>query len=311
MSTELTNALPGPDSILWKQFPNGVTVLVHENPGSRTAAVHGSLFAGSCLDFPGKTGLSAFVSASLTAGTHSRDFTQISDYLDDIGAGLSFSTGPHSIEFSGKCLSEDLTHLLDLLKEILDEPAFPEPYLETLRERALFGYDPDRDEPEDLPFEIFKNLLWQMDHPYGQLKFESDEITRNITRSDLVKFHEKFFGPKRLILTLAGGFRGQEVMDRCGKIFGIWKKQQELPDEDALFPTVSRKDGHIRYHLNLDEEEEISIVIGTFAPAFNDPDYYSARLGNMILGADSLTSRIGQTIRKKHGLAYNASSIME
>ena len=61
MNSNMSIALPGTDTVIRKQFSNGVTVLVHENPWSNTAAIRGSLYAGSCLESPEQVGLSAFL----------------------------------------------------------------------------------------------------------------------------------------------------------------------------------------------------------------------------------------------------------
>ena len=111
MNTDLTKNLLTPENILRKQFPNGVTVLLHENPWSKTAAICGSLFAGCCLESPEKIGLSAFTAAALPSGTPFRSGTQISEYLESIGGAIDFCSGPHTINFKGKCLSEDLPEL--------------------------------------------------------------------------------------------------------------------------------------------------------------------------------------------------------
>ncbi len=311
MSTDMKTNLPCSANILRKQFSNGVTVLVHENPWSSTAAVCGSLFAGSCLETADKFGLASFVSAALTMGTQSRDFMQISEYLESIGASLSFGRGPHTIHFKGNCLCEDLTDLLRLLKEILDEPAFPERYVEIIRQRALRGFTLDSDDPDDSAWERFKNLLWMGDHPYGRREYGSKEIIRNITRNDLVEFHRRFFGPKKLILAIAGGFRGQEIMDRCEDIFGNWEKSQEDPDEDALFPEPYKHETCVLGHVKIIGSRETTLTIGTFGPAADDPDVMSARLGNYILGEDNLLSRVGYTVREKHGLAYSVYSSVD
>ena len=67
MRNDLIKTLPGPENTLKREFPNGVTVLIQENPGSSTAAICGSLFAGSCLEDSDQYGLSAFVSAARIA----------------------------------------------------------------------------------------------------------------------------------------------------------------------------------------------------------------------------------------------------
>lgn len=307
-NNDLVRILPGPDNILRKQFSNGVTVLIHENPWSSTAAVWGSLAAGYGLDEPEKPGVSAFVSSALMAGTRTKTFEQISDYLENIGAVLSFSTDPDAIHFNGNCLCEDLPDLLALLKEILDKPAFPEQYLEVLRLRALSGYD--EDDHEDIAYIEFKEILWRQDHPYGRMKDGTDEDIRNITRDDLVNFHKRFIGPRDLIISLSGGFRGQEIMDRCEELFGSWEKPQEDVNIDELFPEVIGEDCCIRRHLDLPDRKEISLAMGTFGPAGSDPDLLPLWIGNSIFGGFELTDRIGHVIREKHGLAYSVFSAL-
>ena len=130
--------------------------------------------AGSCMDPSDKIGLSTFVSAALTTGTYSRDFMQISEYLESTGTSLSFKSGPHAINFTGNCLCEDLGNLLSLIKEILDEPSFPEQYIEVLRQRALEDYDLDPENLEGPAQKTFREILWIEDqHPYGHSGFES------------------------------------------------------------------------------------------------------------------------------------------
>ena len=308
-NNDLVRGLPGPENILRKRFSNGVTVLIHEDPRSSTAAVCGSLPAGYGLDELEKPGVSAFVSSALMAGTRTRTFEQISDFLESIGAVLSFTTDPEAICFNGNCLCEDLPDLLALLKEILDEPAFPEDYLEVLRLRALSGYDEDED---DGAFMAFKGILWGYEHPYGRLKDGIDREIRAITRDDLVNFHKRFFGPKDLIISLSGGFRGQEIMNRCEELFGSWEKTQEEVDEDELFPEFFRDDGCacIRMHMDVPHRKEVSLVMGTCGPAGGDPDLLPFILGNSIFGGYELTDRIGRVVREKHGLAYSVFSAL-
>ena len=101
MSYDMTRSLPGPDNILRKEFPNGITVLIHENPYSSTAALAGSLRVGTCLETPGKIGLTSFINAALTAGTRTRDFDQINEFLETTGSSISFNTNPHRMKFNG------------------------------------------------------------------------------------------------------------------------------------------------------------------------------------------------------------------
>ena len=195
MHTDITKNLPSPENVLMKQFPNGVTVLIRKNAWSSTAAICGSVNADFCLDQAEKFGFPRFVSTCLTAGTRHRDFTQIDEYLENIGGKLTFKSTPHNICFWGKCLSEDLADYLRLLKEILDEPVFPEEYLDILWERMMGGYGMPEENENPWIHKQFEQILWGEDHPYGRREFTGDDSERTITRDDLLDFHSRYFGP--------------------------------------------------------------------------------------------------------------------
>lgn len=132
MST-YTNAVPGPEDITRRELPNGIVVLVRENFNANSVVITGSVDAGSLFDPDDTEGLAAFTSASLMRGTLNRDFATIHEMLEGNGASLSASSGIHTAGFSGKSLAEDLPMLLDLLADVLRNPAFPERQVERLR----------------------------------------------------------------------------------------------------------------------------------------------------------------------------------
>lgn len=313
MNTNQSNILLVPENILRKHFSNGVTVLIHENPWSNTAAICGSIMGGHCLESPEQVGLSKFMSAALTAGTQSRTSSQIRDYLENRGASLSFISGPHAINIKGRCLTEDLTDVLQLLKEMLSEPVFPEQELEAQKKLAFDTTVVDPDVGDSISYDMFKGFLWGPNHPYGRGKYgdEEEEENENLTRDDLMNFHRRFIGPKNLILAISGNFRGLNIMDCCEEIFGRWTKTQEDVDEDAIFHYTGREEDATRIHVELTDAKEIFFILGSFGPAVSDPDYMSAKLGNCILGEFGLAGRIGRVVREKNGLAYDVCSYLD
>ena len=310
MQTDITKNLPSPENVLKKKFPNGVTVLIRENAWSSTAAVCGSVNAGFCLDPAEKFGLSQFVSACLTAGTRHRGLTQIDEYLESIGGRLAFKSTPHNIRFSGKCLCEDLADYLRLLKELLDEPVFPEECLDILWERMVKGYGVPEEKEKPWIYQRFDEMLWGEDHPYGRRDFTNDDLERVITREDLLDFHSRYFGPRKFVISLVGGFHGEEVMRLCEEIFGAWEKAQEVPDEDALFPDVEPYDECYLTHSEATYRKDVSFLVGDHGPAADDPDIMSAKIGNLILGGSGWSGRLVNTVRYEHGLAYSIYSAL-
>ena len=307
MDIDMIKSLPGPDNIFRKVLPNGAVILVRENPYSQTAAVSGSMPCGAYLDPADKTGLTEFIAGCLTAGTESHDFRQINELLEGSGASLSVHSGPRALSFGGTCLAEDLVMLLELMKEVMDEPAFPQEHIEIFRQRALSAYELHLHDPESMTDERLDALLFG-DHPYGRKDFGSADVIRNMERQDLSSFHSRYFGPKGLILSIAGGVNAGEILDACEKIFGTWDKKQEAVDTASYFPEITAPEKALCEHVEIPDKSEMSLVIGTVGPARKDPDYTAATLGNSILGEFGMMGRIGKIVREENGLAYYASS---
>ena len=304
------NAIPNPDNILRKELPNGMTILIYRNPYSRTAAINGSLPCGACLETEDKIGLTGFLAGCMTSGTKSHDFDQINSLLEESGASMGFNAGPRTISFHGNCLTEDLGSQLRLLREILDEPAFPELHVEIFRRKMLSTFELHLHDPEDMANECFDSLLFG-DHPYGRPEYGSVEIINGITRQDLTDFHRRYFGPKGMILVITSGIDADQAAAECEQIFGEWNKHQESPQIDSLFPPVSFPAKPIRKHIEIPEKSEMNLLIGTLGPARSDPDHTSAVIGNSILGQFGMMGRLGQTVREENGLAYGISSSLD
>ena len=66
-------------------------------------------------------------------GTSQRTFQQIYEELESIGASVNVVSGRETTGFGAKCLAEDLTHVLDILADVLQNPVFPVSEIEKVR----------------------------------------------------------------------------------------------------------------------------------------------------------------------------------
>ena len=302
------NHLPGPGNIHRVQLGNGIIVLVHEHPGSRTAIVNASMPCGSYLDPLDKTGLADFTANCLSCGTQTHDFTALSELLEGSGASIGVHCGPRAFTFNGACLAEDLPMLLGLVKEIADEPLFPEEQIEIHRQRLLSAYELHLHDPESMTDERFDRLLFGETHPYGRSEYGTIEEIVSITRQDLLDFQRRFMGPRGVIVSVCGGLQAEEMMEECIKQLEGWNKTQETICTADYFPSVSAPHHPISEHIQIPEKSEMSLIMGTMCPKRSSPDYISAVLGNSILGEFGMMGRIGRSVREENGLAYYAGS---
>jgi len=298
-------ALPGPKDIYRAVLPNGIIVLTRANFNSPSISMGGYLPAGSIFESDNKLGLADFVASSLMRGTQKRGFDSIYNELESVGASMGFDSGVHSASFGGRSLVEDLPLLLKLLSESLQTPTFPKNEIEKLRAQLLTGLALRAQDTSDMAGLHFDRMLFE-DHPYGRPGDGYMETIQSITRDDMKKFHHRHFGPRGMVIAIVGAIEPKKAVDAVNKVLGKWKAPQQatpppLPDLKPVKKTI-------KHHHAIAGKSQSDLVIGMIGPRRNDPEYFSASLGNAILGQFGMMGRIGDVVRERSGLAYYASS---
>jgi zinc protease len=299
------HSLPGPDDIIRQELPNGIVVLVRSNFSSLSVVVTGYISGGAIFDPPEKLGLAGFTALALMRGSKTRDFQQIYDGLETNGASLGFGGGTHSISFYGHSLAEDLDLLTSTLSEAIQDPGFPVEQVERLRGQLLASLAIRAQNTSEMASLAFDELLY-VGHPYSRPEDGLPETIRLISREDIVEFHKKYFGPKRMVISIVGGVEAERAFDSVRRYLGNWNNPQQ-PEQPAL-PAVKPVDGIVKRQINIPGKSEADIVMGVAGPPRTSDDFLAASLGNNILGQFGMFGRIGEAVRERSGLAYHASS---
>jgi zinc protease len=300
-----TIAIPGEDDITRQELTNGIIVLARPNFSSPSVVINGYLHTGAIFDSDEKLGLADFTSAALMRGTQKRDFHQIYNALEDVGANLGFSSSTHTTGFMGRSLAEDVPLLLDLIVEALRRPTFPRKRIENLRTMLLTGLDLRDQDPEERSALAFDQLVYP-NHPYCRPDEGYPETIKRIKIKDIKVFHRRQYGPQGMVIAVVGGIDPNQAVRLVTEAFGDWHnpKQQASPPLPEWHPLDQVK--HIR--ISLPEKSQSELIVGTAGPARTAPDFFPAALGNNILGQFGMMGRIGEVVRERAGLAYYASS---
>jgi zinc protease len=299
------NALPGPEDITRTVLPNGITVLARPNFNSPSVYISGYLPAGSLFDPDAKLGLAGFTAAALMRGTHKRNFQQIYNALESIGASLGFSSAVHTTAFSGKSLAEDLPLLLELLADALRQSVFPSEQVERLRTQLLTGLAIRAEDTREMASLTFDQIVYT-GHPYRRPEDGYTETVQAITRDELDEFRQRHYGPRGLVITVVGGVEPARAIDEVAKALGDWQNPQQ-PEPPALPPLQPLQTIETRW-VTIPGKSQADIVLGATGPERKAPAFLAASLGNSVLGQFGMMGRIGDAVREKAGLAYYAYS---
>jgi len=306
-STLNIKSLPGPDDITRIQLKNGITLLFRPNMNSMAVSIGGYIQAGSIYDTQDKLGLADFTTSTLMRGTKTQSFQEIFDSLESIGASLGIGCGPHTAGFGGKALAEDLPTLLKLLADVLINPIFPKKDIERVRSQLLTGLDLRAQDTNSMAMLEFDKTLYK-GHPY---QYPSDgyiETIEAIQVKDMAAFHKKHFGPKEMTLVVVGPFEPESVISLAEEHLGGWLNEEQVGPLQV--PDMATPENSVENHHIIKEKSQTDLVVGTIGPSRRWEGYYSALLGNSVLGQFGMMGRIGESVRKKAGLAYYAYSAL-
>jgi predicted Zn-dependent peptidase len=249
-----------------------------------------------------KAGLGTVLGDQLIrGGTATREGSAIQERLDFLGGSLSFNVGERTSTLSLSVLSKDIDEGLALFFDVLRNPAFREEPLALAKARFVEQLRQANDNPSAVLNREFAKLL------YGDnaLTWQPTKATyEGVTAADLKAFHDRYFGPKNVILAVAGDFTKAAIKAKIEKLAAGWKggtvtfpalpKSFPAPEPGVYFIQKAINQGYISLgHLGLED---------------TNPDYFAVQVMNFILGGGSFTSRITTKVRSDEGLSYNQGS---
>lgn len=298
-------SLPGPETIKRHRLVNGIVVLVRPNFASPSVVFSGYHPAGGLLAGAEKAGLAGMTASALMRGTETRDFQEIYQSVESIGASLRLAAGTHFASFRGKCLAEDLETLLDLLSNVLRQPTFPEAQVEQLRGEWLTSLTLRDQDTRAVASMVFDEIAYP-GHPYSLPADGYRETVAAILREDLRQFHGQNYGPTGTVIAIVGAVEPKSAIELVEAALGGWSGPRSSANPNV--PDVAAPLQLVRKDTALPGKTQSDIVLGAPGPRRSHPQYLAAALGNNILGRFGLMGRLGDSVREKAGLAYYASS---
>lgn len=303
------SAFPNSVTIARAELPNGITVLVYENFAAQSVVISGSLGTGSLFEPPLQNGLAAFTASALLRGTRVRSFDHLATTLEDIGADLDVGSGVHRTGFGGKALAEDLPILIELLGDVLREPAFPEDQVERLRGEIMTGLQIRSQDTRFRASRAFYEALYPAAHPYHYSGRGSLETIPTLTTEDLRRFHSETYTPDGMIIAIVGAVRSEEAIEYVRSHLGDWQNLHHAAPPEL--PPLEPRQQPARVFVPLPGKTQTDLIIGGAGPSRLSDDYLPAMLVNSVLGQFGMMGRIGAIVREELGLAYYAYSSLD
>jgi len=237
----------------------------------------------------------------LSEGSQYFSSEELSRSLDYYGVFLNQSAEKDCAGIVLFFLSKHIEKVLELSREILFRPVFPEPELNALMKKRLRWYLVNREKVQNLSIDQFFESLFGKHHPYGYQVLEQD--FENITQALLTDFHLKYYSPGNMAVIISGKIHNK-TNELLNLYFGnIVSKEINYDDSVNLLKGEKVK----KVHINKSGTVQSAIRIGSSTINKRHSDYPGLKILDSILGG-YFGSRLMKNIREEKGYTYSISS---
>ena len=252
---------------------NGMTVYLLEDHEVPLIDLSLRIYTGSRWEPADKAGLADIVGEVMrTGGSKKFPGDELDDELDNSATSIEIGIGRNEGSASINSLKHNFAHSLEILTDLLQNPVFPEEKIALCKQEIAGGIVRRNDDASGICSREFNRLIRGKDSPYGH----QTELTTlaNISREDLIRFHQQYFQPQNMILGVWGDFSAAEMKKLLAETLGQWKKGTAAR---PAVPGIDMKAAGTTgvYLVEKTDIEQSFIRMGHIGGLQSDPDYYA------------------------------------
>lgn len=281
---------------------NGIRVVSEKIPSVRSVSIGVWANVGSRDENESMNGISHFLEHMVFKGTTTRSVREIAQSLESLGGYLNaFTTKEHTC-FYARVLDEHVREAVDVLSDMVQHATFRKEELEKEKLVVIEELKNAEDDPQDIIHDYFERALFP-EHSLGSPIIGTEANLRRFRREDLRAHISSHYHPESIVIAAAGNIDHKELVGLTEKYF------THLPPPNGAY---RRKPGPVRNRTPLQKEyprpiSQAHVSLGTVGYSIKHADRYPLLVLNALLG-EGMSSRLYQTIREKHGLAYTIYS---
>ncbi len=261
--------------------------------------------AGESSSPPQLPGLASFTAEMLNRGTVSISAADIEERIEFIGGSMTTTVSLDQTRFSFIFLDEYLDQALDLLSQMVLQPAFTDREIANVKRIQFYDFLERRRDQDHVARRQLLRLLFK-GHPYAR-GFYNEDVIKNISRKDVLAFYQTTYRPNNAIIVLTGNLNLATASRKVSHYFNTWRRNElERPSLTAPLPNKERRFCFV----DLPHAKEVTLFLGNVIFPLDDPDFFAFSVLNQVLGG-ALHSRLFMNLRETRQLAYFAFSEME
>ena len=260
--------------------------------------------AGIAADPADALGTQRLMLSLLDQGTESRSATQIAEESERLGAVIATQASLDRTAVLLSVVSPNVSPAIDLLADVVRNPAFAAGDLERVRAQQLAAIAQERTSPNGMGARVLPGLIYGDKHPYGRpfSGLGDPDVVARLTSDQLHHFHRDWFRPEIARVFVVSDRPLQELVPLLETAFGHWPSPAFAPGlKNFTVPLPAAKP---RIVLVDRPQSPQSLILGAVVlPVSGKDDLVAFNAANEVIG-NGFLSRLNQDIRETRGWSY-------
>ncbi len=276
------------------RLPSGLVVVTDAMPHLESASLGVWAGAGSRDEHADEHGISHLLEHMAFKGTARRTARQIAEQIEAVGGDLNAATSHETTAYYARVLKADVPLALDVLSDILSEPAFDPEELQREQNVIVQEIGAAEDTPDDIIFDKLQVTAYP-GQPLGRSILGTPDSVRSFDRRKLAAYLGRNYRAPDMVVAAAGAVDHQAVVAEVERRFASFSGPAAPVPEGAQFVGGSSIEAR--------ELEQVHVALAMQGLPQRDPNLFSLQIFTSVLGG-GMSSRLFQEVREIRGLCY-------
>ena len=306
-----TKGIPYPTEKLSYSFPkiqstvldNGSKLVLAERNDLPLVQLEIVFNNGYAVESNDELGLVNFTMSMVDEGTKKYDSLEFAEMQESLGSGIGFGSSIDTTYASMSSLKVNLEQTLDLFKEGLLNPTFPQVELDKVKKRWLAGIDQELNSPASMANREIRSLVYGSGHPYAKASSSGIKSTvEAFKREDLIDMYSKLTNPNDATFIITGDISLDEATQLLNNKFTDWTSLNETSAKVDLFNVEDQASPRV-FLIDKPGAIQSYILAAQLLPPTNSDDDILIDYMNYAI-AGSFTSRLNMNLREDKSWSY-------
>ncbi len=292
------------------KLSNGIPVVFARRATVPVVRVSIQFDAGYAADPKDKLGLQSLMASLMDEGTTTLDSIAIAETSERLGATIGVGASLDRTNVTLAALNTNLAPSLDLMADIVKNPAFDPKEVERLRAQRLAGISSELTQPVGIALRTLPPLLFGDQHPYG-VPFTGSgtaATVQSLTRADIVAAHDRWVRPDNAEIFVVGDTTLAEIKPLLEARFGKWTTPATPKGSKSFAAAPAAKPRIVL--IDRPQSPQSIILGGELLPLQGTDDTLVFAAANDVLGGNFM-SRFNMDLRETKGWAYGAQGFFQ